>query len=106
MGSTRLYVGNIPFKATEEDLSSLFSQAGEVLSVKLIKDAATGRLRGFSFVEMASAEDGEKAISMFNGSSFMDRSLVVNEARPQEKREGGGGFRGRPGGGGGRGPRR
>ncbi len=104
MGSTRLYVGNIPFKATEEDLSSLFSQAGEVLSVKLIKDAATGRLRGFGFVEMASAEDGEKAVSMFNGSSFMERSLVVNEARPQEKREGGG-FRGKPGGGGGR-PRR
>ena len=106
MGSTRLYVGNIPFKATEEDLSGLFSQAGEVLSVKLIKDAATGRLRGFGFVEMASAEDGEKAVSMFNGSSFMERSLVVNEARPQEKREGG--FRGRPGGGGGggRGPRR
>jgi len=92
MGSTRLYVGNIPFKATEEDLQSLFAQAGEVLSVKLIKDAATGRLRGFGFVEMASSEDGAKAISMFNGSSFMERSLVVNEARPQEKREGG--FRG------------
>ena len=96
MASMRLYVGNIPFKATEDDLRELFSQAGEVVSVKLIKDAATGRLRGFGFVEMASAEDVSKAISMFNGSSYMDRSLVVNEARPQEKREGG--FRGGAGG--------
>ncbi|MDA8077632.1 MAG: RNA-binding protein [Nitrospiraceae bacterium] len=100
MGLKRLYVGNIPFKATEEDLRELFAQAGEVVSVKLIKDAATGRLRGFGFVEMSSDEDVSKAISMFNGKSFMDRSIVVNEAKPQEKREGG--FRGRSGG---RGPR-
>ncbi|MBI5639844.1 MAG: RNA-binding protein [Nitrospirae bacterium] len=104
----RLYVGNISFKATEDDLRDLFSQAGEVGSVKLIKDAATGRLRGFGFVEMTSDEDGKKAITLFNGKQFMDRSIVVNEAKPQEKREGGGGgFRERRGpGGGGRGPRR
>ncbi|HSB30568.1 MAG TPA: RNA-binding protein [Candidatus Sulfobium mesophilum] len=102
----RLYVGNISFKATEEDLKDLFAQAGEVSSVKLIKDNATGRLRGFGFVEMASEEDGKKAITMFNGKSFMERSIVVNEAKPQERREqGGGGFRERRGPGG-RGPRR
>jgi len=83
----RLYVGNISFKATEEDVKSLFSQTGEVVSVRLIKDAATGRLRGFGFVEMASDEDAEKAISTLNGNNFMERSLVVNEAKPQEPRE-------------------
>jgi cold-inducible RNA-binding protein len=102
----RLYVGNISFKATEDDLRELFAQAGEVLSVKLITDNATGRLRGFGFVEMAAEEDGKKAIEMFNGKPFMDRSIVVNEAKPQEKREqGGGGFRDRRGPGS-RGPRR
>src|SRR4030066_120215 len=85
--STRLYVGNISFKVTEDDVKELFSQAGEVVSVKLIKDAATGRLRGFGFVEMASKEEGQKAISMLNGNPFMERNIVVNEAKPQEKRE-------------------
>ncbi len=94
---TRLYVGNISFKAGEEDLKELFSQAGEVVSVKLIKDNATGRLRGFGFVEMTSEEDAKKAVTMFNGKQFMDRSIVVNEAKPMEKREGG--FRQRSGGG-------
>jgi cold-inducible RNA-binding protein len=89
--STRLYVGNISFKGSEDDLKELFSQAGEVVSVKLIKDAATGRLRGFGFVEMASDEDAQKAISMLNGKAFMDRNIVVNEAKPQERRERGGG---------------
>jgi cold-inducible RNA-binding protein len=88
--STRLYVGNISFKGSEDDLKELFSQAGEVASVKLIKDAATGRLRGFGFVEMVSDEDAQKAISMLNGKSFMDRNIVVNEAKPQERREHGG----------------
>jgi RNA recognition motif-containing protein len=86
---TRLYVGNISFKASEEDLQKHFSQAGEVASVKLIKDNATGRLRGFGFVEMVSDEDAQKAVSMFNGQQFMDRAIVVNEAKPMEKREGG-----------------
>jgi RNA recognition motif-containing protein len=85
--STRLYVGNISFKATEDDLKDLFSKAGEVVSVKLIKDAATGRLRGFGFVEMAEKEGVQKAVSMLNGSAFMDRNIVVNEAKPQERRE-------------------
>lgn len=84
--STRLYVGNISFKATEEDLKNLFSQVGEVVSVKLIKDATTGRLRGFGFVEMASNEDAQKAISKFNGNNFMERNIIVNQAKPQEKR--------------------
>jgi cold-inducible RNA-binding protein len=96
---TRLYVGNISFKAGEEDLSKYFSQAGEVASVKLIKDNATGRLRGFGFVQMVSDEDAKKAVTMFNGQQFMDRAIVVNEAKPMEKREGG--FR--PRGSGGRG---
>jgi len=95
---TRLYVGNISFKASEEDLKELFAQAGEVASVKLIKDNATGRLRGFGFVEMTSDEDAQKAVTMFNGKQFMDRSIVVNEAKPMEKREGG--FRQRSGSGG------
>ncbi len=105
MGTMRLYVGNISFKATEDDLRDLFAQAGEVVSVKLIKDNATGRLRGFGFVEMASEEDGKKAVTMFNGQSFMERAIVVNEAKPQERREQGGGFRERRGPGG-RGQRR
>jgi len=85
--STRLYVGNISFKATEDDVKNLFSQMGEVASVRLIKDEATGRLRGFGFVEMATKEDAQKAISSLNGTTFMERSIVVNEAKPQEKRE-------------------
>jgi cold-inducible RNA-binding protein len=96
---TRLYVGNISFGASEEDLQNHFAQAGEVANVKLIKDNATGRLRGFGFVEMVSDADGQKAISMFNGQQFMDRAIVVNEAKPMEKREGG--FRQRSGGRGG-----
>jgi len=91
--SARLYVGNISFKATEDDLSGLFSQAGQVVSSKLIKDAATGRLRGFGFVEMSSDEEAQKAISLFNGKQFMDRAIVVNEAKPQEKKERRGGHR-------------
>jgi len=85
--NTRLYAGNISFRASEDDLRDLFSQVGEVVSVKLIKDPVTGRLRGFGFVEMASEEDAEKAISTLNGKSFLDRNIVVNEAKPQERRE-------------------
>jgi RNA recognition motif-containing protein len=93
---TRLYIGNISFKATEDDVRELFAQAGEVLTSKLITDAATGRLRGFGFVEMGSDEAAQKAIEMFNGKQFMDRAIVVNEAKPQEKKERrGGGFRDR-----------
>ena len=94
----KLYVGSIPFTATEESLRELFSGIGEVESVKIITDAETGRSKGFGFVEMASAEDAKKAIDQLNGTKFMERSLTVNEARPQQPREGRG-F----GGGGGRG---
>lgn len=85
--SKRLYVGNISFKATEDEVRDLFSQAGEVVSVKLIKDAATGRLRGFGFVEMSTNEEAQKAVTQLNGTMFMDRNIVVNEAKPQERRE-------------------
>lgn len=82
----RLYIGNINFKATEADLEDLFSQAGQVVSTRLITDRLTGKPRGFGFVEMSTEEEAEKAISMFNGNSFMERELVVNEARPRENR--------------------
>ena len=91
--SKRLYVGNISFKATEDDVRDLFSQTGEVVSVKLIKDASTGRLRGFGFVEMATDEDADKAVAKFNGNNFMDRSLVVNEAKPSGESDEGGRMR-------------
>jgi RNA recognition motif-containing protein len=89
----RLYVGNLSFSASEEDLKKLFSEAGEVQSVKIVTDVYSGRPRGFGFVEMASPADAEKAISQLNGKTFMDRTLTVNEAKPQKKREGN--FKGR-----------
>jgi RNA recognition motif-containing protein len=98
----KLYVGNLSYNADEESLRGLFAQAGEVESVNIIPDAATGRSRGFGFVEMASDEDAEKAISTLNGTSFMDRSLVVSEARPRPERGGGRERRRGPSGGGGR----
>ena len=99
----KLYVGNISFQASEEDLKDLFSKAGEVLSAKLITDAATGRARGFGFIEMSSDAEAQKAISTLNGTSFMERNIIVSEAKPQERRERGtrdrGGFGNRrPGG--------
>lgn len=90
--SQKLYVGNLPFGASEEDLKNLFTEAGTVESVKIVTDSYSGRSRGFGFVEMASKEEGEKAISLLNGKTFMERALVVNEARPQKKK--GGEFRG------------
>ena len=100
----KLYVGNLPFSATESAVSDLFSQIGGVDSVRLITDRDSGRSKGFGFVEMASDEEAEKAISELNGKEFEGRALTVNEARPQEPRSGGGGgggFRGGRGGGGG-----
>lgn len=85
----KLYVGNLSFGASEEALKNLFSEVGTVESVKIVVDSYSGRSRGFGFVEMASKEEGERAISLLNGKSFMERSLVVNEARPQQKRKGG-----------------
>jgi len=90
----KLYVGSIPFTATEESLRELFTSIGEVESVKIITDADTGRSKGFGFVEMSSSEDAKKAIEQLNGTKFMERALVVNEARPQQPREGRGGGRG------------
>jgi RNA recognition motif-containing protein len=99
--SMKLYVGNLSFQTSSEDLQELFSQAGTVESANVVEDRDTGRSRGFGFVEMASKEEGEAAIAQFNGKEFGGRNLTVNEARPREDRGGGrGGF---GGGGGGRG---
>lgn len=98
---SKLYVGNLSYSTTEDDLRQLFSQAGNVKSVSVIKDRDTGRSKGFGFVEMGSDEDAQKAVSQFNGQSFQDRSLKVNVARPREDRPRGGGFGGPRGGGGG-----
>ena len=84
----RLYVGNLPYSSTEEQLTDLFSRAGQVDSVRVMRDMATGRARGFAFVEMASDEDAQKAIAEFNDYKLEGRALVINEARP--KTEGGG----------------
>ena len=96
--ATKLYVGNLPFKVREEDLQTLFQQAGAIESVNIIRDKFSGQSRGFGFVEMTSAEDAEKAIQMFSGHSLENREMVVNEARPQAARPprpgGGGGGRG------------
>jgi RNA recognition motif-containing protein len=89
----KLYVGNLPFGASEEDLRKLFSEAGAVQSVKIVTDSYSGRSRGFGFVEMASQAEAEKAVSLVNGKTFMDRTLIVSEAKPQKKR--GGEFKGR-----------
>jgi RNA recognition motif-containing protein len=105
----KLYVGNLSYSTTEDDLRALFSQAGAVASVALIKDRDTGRSKGFAFVEMATQAEAQKAITMFNAFKLEDRTLVVNLARPREERPsgpggGGGGFGNRragPGGGGG-----
>jgi RNA recognition motif-containing protein len=104
--SMKLYVGNISFNTTNQDLNDLFGQIGTVESANIIEDRETGRSRGFGFVEMASREDGEKAIAELNGKEFEGRELKVNEAKPQENRGGGGGGRGGYGGGGGRGGNR
>jgi RNA recognition motif-containing protein len=94
----RLYVGNLSYETSEDELRALFAQAGSVTSVALIKDRDTGRSKGFAFVEMATQVEAQKAISMFNGHSLNNRDLTVNLARPREER-GGSGFGGRGGGG-------
>ena len=103
--ATKLYVGNLSFRTTSEDLRELFAQAGTVESASVIEDRETGRSRGFGFVEMASAEEAAAAVEQFNGKDFNGRNLTVNEARPRQERSGGGGGGGRGGygGGGGRG---
>jgi RNA recognition motif-containing protein len=98
MGS-KLYVGGLPYSATESQLNDLFAQHGTVASARIITDKFTGQSRGFGFVEMSSQEEAQAAISAVNGTQMEGRTLTVNEAKPQEPRSGGGRF----GGGGGRG---
>lgn len=101
--ATRLYVGNLPFNTTENELQELFSQAGAVQEVMLMQDKFTGKSRGFAFVTMASEQDAQNAISQINGKTIDGRALTVNEARPREPRPPGGGGGGGGGGyGGGR----
>jgi RNA recognition motif-containing protein len=118
----RLYVGNLPFSAGETELQELFAQAGSVESVKVMRDMATGRARGFAFVEMSTDDEAQAAIDKFHNYEFGGRNLTVNEARPRAERSGGfggyggggfgggnggreGGYGGRRGGGGGGGRR-
>jgi len=97
----KLYIGNLPFSATEDQLNEWFSQVGVTPSgVNLIRDRFTGQSRGFAFVEVNKDEDADRAVNSLNGQNFGGRNLVVNEARPQAERGSGGGG-GRPGGGGG-----
>jgi RNA recognition motif-containing protein len=97
--SNKLYVGNLSFRVTSEDLQEYFAGAGTVESANIVMDRETGRSRGFGFVEMASDEDANNAIAQFNGQEYDGRNMVVNEARPREDGGGRGGNRG----GGGRG---
>ena len=83
----KLYVGNLSYSTTEEDLQALFSQAGTVKSVTMIKDRDTGRSKGFAFVEFETQVEAEKAISMFNNYEYQERNLAVNPARPREERK-------------------
>lgn len=89
--ATKIYVGNLSFDLTEKDLEKLFSEYGTVSSANIIEDRETGRPRGFGFVEMASDEEGQKAIAELNGKEVAGREIKVNEAKPQQNRGGGGG---------------
>src|ERR1700755_411520 len=105
----KLYVGNLPFSATDQILTDTFSQCGTVESSKIITDRDTGRSKGFGFVEMSTEAEAQDAIAKFNGADYDGRAMTVNEARPMAPRESRGGFGGgnrdRAGGGGGRGSR-
>jgi RNA recognition motif-containing protein len=102
----KLYVGNLPFSATDDSLRDMFRQAGQVESARIITDRDTGRSKGFGFVEMSTEQEASEAINKFNGTELDGRSLTVNEARPMAPRDGGGrgprdgGGRGNRGGGG------
>ena len=104
MSESRLFVGNLSYQTTENDLQDYFAQAGAVTSVNLMMDKFTGKSRGFAFVEMASPADATKAVEMLHGKELQGRALTVNIARPREERPprssgGGGGYRDREGGG-------
>ena len=98
--AAKLYVGNLSFNSTEQDLEDMCGQFGTVQSAKIIEDRETGRSRGFAFVEMSSNEEAQSAIAGLNGKEIDGRALTVNEAKPQEERGSGGGGRGGYGGGG------
>ena len=100
----KLYVGNLPYTTVDADLQTLFSQAGTVKSAQVIRDRASGRSKGFGFVEMSSSEEAQSAITMFHGKDYSGRPLTVNLARPREDRPGGGGGGGFRSSGGGRRP--
>ena len=104
--STKLYVGNLTFQTTSQDLEQLFGQAGTVQSASVVEDRDTGRSRGFGFVEMSTQEEATSAIEQFNGKQVGGRALTVNEAKPRENRGGGRGFSNDRGFGGGNGGRR
>ena len=97
----KIYVGNLPFDATQSGVQELFSQFGQVTDVTLINDRETGRPRGFGFVEMPDSAEANKALTALNGQDFGGRSLNINEAKPRESRPSGGGYGGGGGGGGG-----
>lgn len=90
--STKLYVGNLPYETTESDLQALFEQSGQVSSINVVRDRATGQARGFAFVEMSDAEGAQRAISELDKHQYGGRSLTVNEAKPMTPRSNGGGF--------------
>ena len=87
----KLYVGNLPYGTVDADLENLFAQAGTVKSAQVIRDRASGRSKGFGFVEMSTSDEAQSAITMFHGKDFSGRPLTVNLARPREERPGGGG---------------
>ncbi|HZS10691.1 MAG TPA: RNA-binding protein [Nitrospirales bacterium] len=97
----KIYVGGLPYAVTDQQLSDLFAPHGSVQSARVITDKYSGQSRGFGFVEMASPQEAQTAISALNGTQMGGRTLTVNEAKPQEPRTGGGGARGGAGGGGG-----
>jgi len=90
----KLYVGNLPYEVGETELQDLFARAGSVDSVNVMRDQATGRARGFAFVEMSTDDEAQTAISTLDGTQMGGRNLTVNEARPKPARSGGGGFGG------------
>lgn len=100
--STKLYVGNLSFNTSTQDLETMFAESGTVTSANIIEDRETGRSRGFAFVEMSSDEEAKKAIASLDGKEIDGRNLKVNEAKPREDRGSNGGGRGNGGGGGGR----
>ncbi|MBT5846756.1 MAG: RNA-binding protein, partial [Verrucomicrobiales bacterium] len=96
----KVFVGGIPWAASDQDLRDLFSETGEVTDAVILQDRETGKSRGFGFVTYASDDDAQSSVEKFNGHEFMGRELTVNEARPREERSGGGGGGGGYGGGG------